>query len=220
MTAQWKTVLAMTVMLLVLGTPALRAEEGAPGPADDGGSVKDGADWGPEWPMPMREMMERWGTHGRGMPGMMAGGWWPAWGSGRGMMAPDDGEGPLLSRIDGRLAFIRTELHVTDAQSAAWDKAAGAIRTAAESHNRDMRAMVAAWRDGSFDDMTLPERLAFRKAHMETRLKDLDALTAALTGLYDALDDAQKKTADEIVLPMTGMGMGYGMGGRRGMMER
>lgn len=201
--------------LMAIGTTTPFADEDAPRP-DNGAGWQDGADWGPEWPGPMREMMERWGSQGRWMhrngAGMMAFGM-----MGPGMMGGDEDGGPLLTRIDGRLAFIKTELHITDAQSAAWDEAAAAIRSGAESHNRDMKAMWAASRDGSLADMTLPERLAFQKAHMESRLKELDTMTAAIGGLYDKLDDGQKKTADEIIMPMTGMGM---MGGGRGMMWR
>jgi hypothetical protein len=35
---------------------------------------------------------------------------------------------------------------------------------------------------------------------------------AAVDKLYAMLDDNQKKTADDIVLPSMGMGMGRGMG--------
>ncbi|ORE90722.1 Spy/CpxP family protein refolding chaperone [Aurantimonas sp. 22II-16-19i] len=51
-----------------------------------------------------------------------------AWGSGY-------GQDTMLHRVDGRLAFIRTELKITDAQMPAWNAFAEAVRSAAQAHN-------------------------------------------------------------------------------------
>jgi hypothetical protein len=147
------------------------------------------------------------------------GGWWPRWGTGHGMMdgwgwgGPMMGYGPdaMLDRIDGRLAYMKTELKITDAQAAAWDELARVIRDTAETHNAMMREMMKDMRSGAFLETPLPQRLTIQQTHMESRLEQIKAVKAAVDKLYAQLDDAQKKTADDIVLPSMGMGMGRGM---------
>lgn len=164
------------------------------------------------------------------MAGLLSGGaaradndddnWWPNWGMGRHMMgAPGWGGGTMgcgadtmLDRIDGRLAFLKAELKITDAQSGAWDKLAGIIRTTAESHNEMMRGMMKDVQEGEFFKKPLPERLTIQETHMEARLEQIRSVKAAVDKLYAVLDDNQKKAADDIVLPMMGVGMGRGMG--------
>jgi hypothetical protein len=148
-----------------------------------------------------------------------SGGWWPQWGMGRGMMGGwgDDGgmmgygPGTVVDRIDGRLAFLKTELRITGAQSAAWDEMATVIRDTSETHNAMMRTMMTEMHDGSFFKKPLPERLQYQRTHMEARLEQLKSVQQAVDKLYAILDDTQRKAADDIVLPMMGMGMGRGM---------
>ncbi len=61
----------------------------------------------------------------------------PGWGMGRMLEAWGSGYGQdtMLHRVDGRLAFIRTELKITDAQMPAWNAFAEAVRSAAQAHN-------------------------------------------------------------------------------------
>lgn len=151
--------------------------------------------------------------------------WWPRWGMGRGMMdgwgwgGPMMGYGPdaMLDRIDGRLAYMKAELKITDAQAAAWDDLARVIRDTAETHNAMMRSMMKDMRSGDFLKKPLPERLTLQQTHMEARLEQIKSVKSAVDTLYALLDDSQKKTADDIVLPSMGMGMGRGMGS--GMMR-
>jgi hypothetical protein len=146
-----------------------------------------------------------------------AGGWWPQWGMGRGMMGgwggPMMGYGPdaMFDRIEGRLAFLKTELKITPAQSAAWDDLAGVIRTTGEAHNDMMRSMMSDVRSGDFFKKPLPERLQIQQTHMEARLEQIKSVRTAVDKLYALLDPDQKRAADDIVLPMMGMGMGCGM---------
>jgi hypothetical protein len=147
------------------------------------------------------------------------GSWWPRWGMGQGMMGggwgPMMGYGPgdLLDRIDGRLAFIKTELKITQAQEAAWNDLATVVRDTSETHNKLMIETHKEMRDGSFFDKPLPERLQIQQSHMEARLEQIKSVREAVDKLYGLLDDNQKKAADDIVLPMMGMGMGRGRGG-------
>lgn len=126
-------------------------------------------------------------------------GWGPRWGG------PDT----MIDRVDGRLAFLKTELTITDAQTAAWDKLAEAIRKSAASRTERMRGK---W-SGDEPGKTLVERLEAHEQFMSARLDELKQIKAAWSELYQGLAESQKKEADEIVLPMMGMG-GPGMGMR------
>lgn len=183
----------MSKLAKYLATGTLAVTLAAPAAAQD-----DDRDWRPGWGM------------GRMMPG---------WGWGNGPMM---GFGPdaMLDRIDGRLAFLKTELKITDAQSAAWDEMADTIRTTAAAHNSLMQSMMEQMHDGGFAEMPLPERLALHESHLEAQLEQIRELKAAVEKLHTVLEDDQKKAADEILLPTMGMGMtgigmmggGYGMG--------
>ncbi|WP_245478241.1 MULTISPECIES: Spy/CpxP family protein refolding chaperone [unclassified Mesorhizobium] len=153
-------------------------------------------------------------------------GWWPRWGMSRMMMGQWGMGGPMggfdsdemLDRIDGRVAFLKTELKITDEQAPAWDELAGVIRSTAEAHNELMRGMMQEFHDGDFLKKPLPERLAYQQTHLEARLEQVKSIRAAVEKLYATLSDQQKKAADEIVLPMMGMGLSGGFG--HGMMFR
>lgn len=155
---------------------------------------------------------------GRALADSDDGGWWPRWGMGRGMMGGDGwggmmdfGPDAMMDRIDGRLAFMKTELKITDAQTEVWNDFAKVVRQTSETHNQLMLTMRKEVEDGSFLKKPLPERLQFQQTMMESRVEDIKNIRDALDKLYAKLDDSQKKSADEIVLPMMGMGMGRGM---------
>lgn len=144
-------------------------------------------------------MMGNGGGPGRGWH--MGDGWGPRWGG------PD----MMIDRIDGRLAFLKAELKITDTQSAAWNKLADAIRKSVATRTERMRGK---W-SGDDSGKTLIERLEAHEQYMTARLDELKQIKAAWTDLYQVLSDSQKKEADEVVLPMMGMG-GPGMGMGRG----
>ncbi|PDQ20576.1 hypothetical protein CN311_13565 [Mesorhizobium sanjuanii] len=152
--------------------------------------------------------------------------WSPRWGMGRMMMGQWGGpmggydSDEILDRIDGRLAFLKTELKITDEQTPSWDELAGVIRSTAEAHNALMQAMMKEFQDGEFLKKPLPERLAYQQTHLEARLEQVKSIRASVEKLYATLSDEQKKVADDIVLPMMGMGMGRSGGFGPGMMFR
>ena len=90
------------------------------------------------------------------------------------------------------------------------------VKQTSETHNGMMVSMMKEVQDGSFFKKPLPERLQYQQTMMEARVEDIKSVRGAVDKLYSQLDDEQKKAADDIVLPMMGMGMGRGMG--RGMM--
>jgi hypothetical protein len=64
---------------------------------------------------------------------------------------------------------------------------------------------------------TLPERLEAQEQFMAAHLDEVRQITGSLKNLYAVLSDGQKTEADEMVIPMVGMGMGAGIGmGRPG----
>lgn len=144
-----------------------------------------------------------------------AGPGWHMWGGGAGGWW--GGPEAMDSRIDGRLAFLKAELKITDAQDAAWDKVASAVRASTKSMMERMKSVHA----GDQNATTLPQRLDIQEQFMTVRLDEIKQLKSALNDLYAVLSDDQKKEADNLVLPMMGMSMihrGWGTG--PGMMWR
>ena len=142
-------------------------------------------------PGPMR------GERGWGMGDGMG---WGIWRGGPGPwgLGPDG----MLDRIEGRLAFVKAELKITEAQTPAWNKLTDSIRAAAKHHNARMKAVIS----GDEKAKTLLDRLDVQEQFMSTRLEEIKQIKESLKGLYAVLSDEQKKEADTIVLPMVGMG--------------
>lgn len=112
--------------------------------------------------------------------------------------------------VEGRIAFLKTELKITDAQLPLWNAVAGALRDDAKS----MATMPGGMMMGSMGKTaTLPERLAAREKAIAARLDSARKLTAAVASLSAALTDEQKKVADELTADM---GHGMMMGGEAG----
>lgn len=124
----------------------------------------------------------------------------------------------MSKHIEGRLAFLKAELKITEAQTAAWAKLADTLRNTAETHGKMMQSHMQEMHDGSFLEKPLPERLTFMETMMTARLEQIRSVKAAFEELYGVLTDDQKKEADQIALPMMGMGMMMGRGMGRGMM--
>ena len=137
----------------------------------------------------------------------------PGWGMGMGMWGRRMGRGHdwMLDRVEGRLAFLKTELKITDAQLPAWNQFADAIRSAAKQ--RDERLKTIFEREDAAK--TLPERVEAHEQFMVARLDQIKQIKAAVNNLYSVLSEDQKKEADEVVMPMAGM-MGPMMGPMRG----
>lgn len=154
-----------------------------------------------------------WAQGGPGMMGSDRGGYWGGPGMGWHMWGRSGdrwGAGPdgMLDRVEGRLAFLKTELKITEAQSSAWNMVTSAIRDSAKRRNEGMKAI---WSD---DDKakSLLDRLQLHEQFMTARLHEIKQLKAAWSDLYGQLSEDQKKEADGLVIPMMGMGMGFGGG--------
>jgi hypothetical protein len=101
--------------------------------------------------------------------------------------------------IEGRIAFLKTELGIRPEQEQVWNAYADALREAATSMQSMHDQMMS---DGM--PATLPERMQWHDQMMSSRLEALKALRAAAVPLYNALSPEQKQTADAL---MMGMGM-------------
>jgi hypothetical protein len=126
-----------------------------------------------------------------GMPGMIR------------MMMGQDGMGMMAEHVEGRLAFLKTELKITDAQLPLWNAVADAIRANAKS----MSEMMSGGMMGGSQTATLPDKLSMREKMMTAHLEALRKFKAAVDPLYAALSPEQKKTADELLMGPMGMGM-------------
>lgn len=107
---------------------------------------------------------------------------------------------PSRAMTEARLAFIKTDLEITEAQMPQWDAYAEAVRDRQKSmaamHEDKMKAKGG----------TAVERMDARIKSMETMLDGLKALKGPTEALYASLSDEQKKQADQL------------LGGRCGMM--
>ena len=142
---------------------------------------------GPGWDMMGPGMMDGDSSMGRGrMMGMMGG--CPMMGA----------NGQPSSFIDGRVAFLKAELAITDAQKGVWEAYADATKRNLEGMQGMRQTMKTV-----FEAKNPVERLDAHLAAMESRINVLKDVRPALAKLYEALSTEQKKKADDI---LTGMG--------------
>ena len=137
-------------------------------------------------------------TLGPGMmrPGMMGHGDWAPWMMGPGghhgmMMAP----GMIQAFAEGRLAFLKSLLGITEAQSGPWNAFADVVRaqakSLAEAQQKRMPATGQKW--------TLPQWADVHLQTMEEHLAAMKKIKPALDALYQALTPQQRQKADQLI---------------------
>jgi len=171
----------------------------------------------------MKSMMSRMSAmHDMGMMQMMG-----MTGRGMGGMA-------TIDRIEGRIAFLRAELKITDAQVDSWNGFADALRANARKLAEVRASMTPTPSDAPAPN--LAARLEQQEQWLAARLDGTKAMKSAFVKLNDVLSDDQKKTANDLLTPHLGMGAmammpaqtaseqkeqgrmpGMGMGGGMGM---
>ena len=123
----------------------------------------------------------------------------------------------MTEHTTGRIAFLRAELQITDAQSKAWDAFADAIqKIGSQLKAADMPMMAEA------SAPQLLARLDSQERMLTARLEGVRAMKAAFAPLYDALSAEQRKTADDLLANHMGlMPLGMMQGGmmQGGMMQ-
>jgi len=100
----------------------------------------------------------------------------------------------LTDRLEGRLAYIRAELHITDSQSSVWNAFADGIRSS-------RRHLIEARQQLNQGFSKSPDRLEQYERHLALRLDAVKSARTAFSQLYSTLNDAQKHAADELVTP-------------------
>lgn len=118
----------------------------------------------------------------------------------RGMGAGGEMRMTPSEHVEGRIAFLKTEIGITEAQLPQWNAFADALRNNAKSMRSAMGNMQAGM------PATLPTKLDAMTAMMTARLDTLKTTANTAKSLYAVLTDAQKNTADELVMyPMGGI---------------
>jgi hypothetical protein len=124
------------------------------------------------------------------------------------MMMGQDGMGgvammvtAMAEHVEGRLAFLKTELKITDAQLPLWNNFAQTVRDNAKT----MGSMMQGGMTGMKQSVALPDKLAMREKMMTAHLEAMQKLKAAVDPLYAAFTDEQKKAADQLMLGPMGM---------------
>lgn len=181
MTALRSTALAASLILAAL--PAFAQGGGGNGPGW-GPMMGNGGGYGGG------PMMGGYGYGGRGMMPMT------------GMMAQGG-----FGHVEGRLAYLKTELKITEAQKPQWTAFVKAVEANANSMAGRRRTMMTELGNAK----TLPERLALEQQAMAAHVDAMTTMQGALSALYDTLSPEQKKSADDIVIGPMGTPMGMGM---------
>ncbi|CFX46566.1 conserved exported protein of unknown function [Candidatus Filomicrobium marinum] len=146
---------------------------------------------------PMMRMM------GGGMGHGMMGGGMMGQGMGKGQMGQGmmRGHGMGMMRgarmgamVEARLAYLKFELGITDAQKDAWAAYADAVRARVANMQGVHQAMMETMQTGN-----ALNRMDARIKGMETMLSSLKEVKPAAEKLYASLSDDQKKVADQLI---------------------
>jgi hypothetical protein len=178
-----KAAVALAVMAAITGTAVAEDQ-----PTQQGTS--------PGWSWGHRGMMG-FGFMGPGM--MDYGAMGPSMMGGNGSAQPMCGA--MASHIEGRLAYIKAELQVTDAQEPLWNAYAAAARDNAKT----MVGRCATMTGKRDSQSSLPDRLDQNEQLMTAHLEAVRAMIKTLKPLYAALSDSQKKAADQLFWGPMGM---------------
>jgi hypothetical protein len=134
--------------------------------------------------MPMMNMM---GQGGMGMMGMMGQGAMPGTMPMAGM--PMQGLG---AHLEGRIAFLRAELAITESQAPQWEAFAQGLR---DSTAKLKQAQAAAQPAAA----TFLQRADIQEQWLSARLEGLREVRTAFAGLQAVLSEDQKKTAEALL---------------------
>ncbi|MGY8633994.1 Spy/CpxP family protein refolding chaperone [Bradyrhizobium sp. 14AA] len=113
-----------------------------------------------------------------------------------GSSAVMSGPADVTERLEGRIAFLKTELQISDRQLVDWNNVADSLRSGRQ-HLLEARMMLAM-----DDRLGSADRLEHYERHLSERLEALKSARLAFTRLYASLNESQKQTADTILLPL------------------
>ncbi|SFM56715.1 LTXXQ motif family protein [Bradyrhizobium sp. Rc3b] len=120
-----------------------------------------------------------------------------------GMMRQSGDGMETIDRVEGRIAFLRTELKITDSQASAWNAFADALRINAKTLGEMRDSMMMAQQSTGSPDLV--QKLTLQEKWLAARLEGTRAMKSALANLVGSFSDEQKKAADEVLAPQMGM---------------
>ena len=123
--------------------------------------------------------------------------------------------GQQIQFSEGRLAFLKAELKITEAQTKAWDAFAAALRDNVAKLNEAYKAPDRE----AMQKMSPAERLGWVEKAIAARLDAVKRAKAALEPLYAGLSDDQKKLFDRFI-PTGGQGADFRERMRERMQQR
>jgi hypothetical protein len=115
--------------------------------------------------------------------------------------------------IEGRIAFLKAELKITEAQMPQWDAYAAALRAnatrmqalRAEMMSNGMMGHGMMSHGQAGKGPRVPEHLAWAEQHMAAHMEMLGEIKGPLSDLYGVFNDEQKHLADELLMGIMGM---------------
>lgn len=126
---------------------------------------------------------------------------------GMGMMGGGMNGMATIDRVEGRIAFLRAELKISDAQADVWNGFAETLRANARKLAEVRASMMPKPGDRQLPASTFSARLDSQEQWLIARLDGLRAMKSAFARLNEVLSDDQKKTASDLLAPHMGMGM-------------
>ncbi len=115
-------------------------------------------------------------------------------------MGRQGGMGMPFEHVEGRIAYLKAELKIDDAQAGPWNAFADVMRANAKSMG-EMHAQMMQPGNTS----TLPQRVDMHEKMMTAHLDMQRKFQAVVKPLYAALNDQQKQVADALIKGMCGM---------------
>lgn len=180
-------------LMLAAAFPAAAEQDQSPAPSAEPSAPQGGMDHKADQKAP-----------GGMMGGMMQQGGMmehcPMMGGKHGKMKGHGMTPPSVPVMEGRLAYIKADLGITEAQTPAWNAYADAIRAGRAKMEETHAGMMKAKESGN------PlERMDARTKGLEAALDNLKALKPALEALYATLTDEQKAKAAQLLPGRAGM---------------
>ena len=122
------------------------------------------------------------------------------------MMGPGGGGMATIDRIEGRIAFLRAELKITDAQAGVWNAFAETLRANAKKLGEMRSSMMPQAGAGQQQAPTIIERVELQERWMQARLEGTRTMKTALSKLYESLVGRSKEVRQRTPRPAHGNG--------------
>lgn len=221
----WRMTAAACV-LTCAGAGVAFAQQGGGAPAgagssqmDHGGMPMGGAGGSGQGGMDHGAMghgggMDHGGMMGQGMMGGMDHGATGGGAGGHGGMMMGHMMCRTTEHVEGRLAYLKAELKLTDAQTPQWNAFADAVKSSTQKAGQACASMHehGGSESSGMSGMSggVLQHLGMMEKMMGAHLEEIRAIKAAAEPLFAVLTDEQKKIADQTMTGMMGFGMGMG----------